>query len=751
MLKVLKYLKKTWISVIVIVALLCVQAAADLALPDYTSKIVNIGIQQGGIDTAIPEAISKDEMDNLLIFTNDDSKILDCYKLVSKDTVSNDEYNNYLKEYPALENEEVYVLNKLNKDQKNNLEEMLKKPLVQVYLMQNDQMQEKIKESLFANVPGPQKEAMKDMELMDILKTMPEENLEKITSNINEQIDNMQGTIVDQAAISSVKEEYKKLNMDIDKIQNKYIVFAGLQMLGIAFISMVSAITIMLFSARVAAKLGNTLRDKVFKKVLSFSTKEFNEFSTASLITRSTNDIQQIQMLITMLFRVVVYAPIIGIGGFIRVLTNSDTSMAWIIGLAILCIIGIVGTLFLLTMPKFKKLQDLVDKLNLVSREILTGLPVIRAFNTEKKEEKRFDGANKNLMKASIFVNRSMSMMMPLLMFIMNSITLLIVWVGGHNVDSGIMQVGDMMAFIQYTMQIVMSFLMISMISIMLPRAAVSAKRINEVIDTTPSIKDKDKTKDFDDDKKGLVEFKDVSFKYPDADSEILEDISFTAEPGKTTAIIGSTGSGKSTVVNLIPRFYDVTGGELLIDGVNIKDVSQRDLRSKIGFVPQKGMLFTGTIRSNIKYGNPSMSDEDMIKAATIAQATEFIESKPKKYDEEISQGGTNVSGGQRQRLSIARAIATDPEIFVFDDSFSALDLKTDSKLRAALKEKTENKTVIIIAQRISTILDADKIIVLEEGKIAGIGKHEELMKNCEIYKQIALSQLSKEELENGK
>lgn len=751
MLKVLKYLKKTWISVIVIVALLCVQAAADLALPDYTSKIVNIGIQQGGIDTAIPEAISKDEMDNLLMFTNDDSKILDCYKLVSKDTVSNDEYNNYLKEYTALENEEVYVLNKLNKDEKNNLEEMLKKPLVQVYLMQNDQMQEKIKEGLFANVPEPQKEAMKDMELIDILKTMPEENLEKITSNINEQIDNMQGTIVDQAAISSVKEEYKKLNMDIDKIQNKYIVFAGLQMLGIAFISMASAITIMLLSARVAAKLGNTLRDKVFKKVLSFSTKEFNEFSTASLITRSTNDIQQIQMLITMLFRVVVYAPIIGIGGFIRVLTNSDTSMAWIIGLAILCIIGIVGTLFLLTMPKFKKLQDLVDKLNLVSREILTGLPVIRAFNTEKKEEKRFDGANKNLMKASIFVNRSMSMMMPLLMFIMNSITLLIVWVGGHNVDSGIMQVGDMMAFIQYTMQIVMSFLMISMISIMLPRAAVSAKRINEVIDTTPSIKDKDKTKDFDDDKKGLVEFKDVSFKYPDADSEILEDISFTAEPGKTTAIIGSTGSGKSTVVNLIPRFYDVTGGELLIDGVNIKDVSQRDLRSKIGFVPQKGMLFTGTIRSNIKYGNPSMSDEDMIKAATIAQATEFIESKPKKYDEEISQGGTNVSGGQRQRLSIARAIATDPEIFVFDDSFSALDLKTDSKLRAALKEKTENKTVIIIAQRISTILDADKIIVLEEGKIAGIGKHEELMKNCEIYKQIALSQLSKEELENGK
>ncbi len=751
MLKILKYLRKTWVSVIVIVALLCVQAASDLALPDYTSKIVNTGIQQGGIETAIPEAISKNEMDNLLMFTDDDEKILNYYTLVSKNNVNNDEYSKYLKEYPVLQNEDIYVLNKLGKNEKSELEDSLKKPLVEVYLMQNEEMSVKIKDGLLENVPDSQKQAMKDMPLMDILKTMPKESLEKVISNIDEQIDKMQGTIVDQAAISSVKEEYKRLDVDVDKIQNRYIVFAGIQMLGISLVSMVSAVTIMLLSSRVAAKLGNTLRDKVFKKVLSFSTKEFNEFSTASLITRSTNDIQQIQMLITMLFRVVVYAPIIGIGGFIRVLTNSDTSMAWIIGLAILCIIGIVGTLFLLTMPKFKKLQDLVDKLNLVSREILTGLPVIRAFNTEKKEEKRFDDANKNLMKASIFVNRSMSMMMPLLMFIMNSITLLIVWVGGHNVDGGIMQVGDMMAFIQYTMQIVMSFLMISMISIMLPRAAVSARRINEVIDTIPSIKDKDKTKDFDDNKKGLVEFKDVSFKYPDADSEILEDISFTAEPGKTTAIIGSTGSGKSTIVNLIPRFYDVTGGELLIDGVNIKDVSQRDLRSKIGFVPQKGMLFTGTIKSNIKYGDPCMSDDDMIKAATIAQATEFIESKPKKYDEEISQGGTNVSGGQRQRLSIARAIATNPEIFVFDDSFSALDLKTDSKLRAALKEKTENKTVIIVAQRISTILDADKIIVLEEGKIAGIGRHEELMENCEIYKQIALSQLSKEELENGK
>ena len=520
-------------------------------------------------------------------------------------------------------------------------------------------------------------------------------------------------------------------------------------MLSVALISMISAISIMLLSARVAARLGKTLREKVFKKVLKFSTGELNKFSTASLITRSTNDIQQIQMLIAILFRVVVYAPIIGIGGFIKVLTTSDNSMAWIIGVAILAVLFIVITLFIVAMPRFRKLQELTDKLNLVSREILSGLQVIRAFNKEKKEEKRFDVANNDLMKTNIFVNRAMSMMMPLLMFVMNSIMVLIIWVGGHNVDQGIMQVGDMMAFIQYTMQIVMAFLMISMISIMLPRASVSAKRINEVLETESSIKDKpeNELKKFDENKKGLVEFKDVSFRYPDADTEILEDITFTAEPGKTTAIIGSTGSGKSTIVNLIPRFYDVTGGELLIDGVNVKDVSQKDLRDIIGFVPQKGLLFSGTIESNIKYSDDSMSDEKMYEAARIAQATEFIETKEKKYQDPIAQGGENVSGGQKQRLSIARAIAKDPEIFVFDDSFSALDLKTDAALREALKEKTQDKTVIIVAQRISTILNADQIIVLEEGKVVGIGTHEELIKNNETYRQIALSQLSEEEL----
>ena len=702
MLKVLKNLKNSWTSVLIIVILLCVQAATDLALPDYTSKIVNVGIQYGGIEEAAPEVISKEDMENILFFTDKDEQILENYELVEDDPTAYQEklINKYLgKEYDTKENK-IYVLKELEEEQLDNLVGLIAEPLVEY--------------------------------------------------SVGGAVSQMSDSIKEQAAISAVKQVYINLGVDTDKLQNDYILMSGLQMLGIALISMICAVTIMLCSSRVAAKLGKTLRDKVFKKVLSFSTAELREFSTASLITRSTNDIQQIQQLIAILFRVVIYAPIIGIGGFVKVLTSSDYSMAWIIGVAIVAILFVVGILFIVAMPRFRKLQDLIDKLNQVSREILTGLPVIRAFNKEKKEEERFDKSNKDLMKTNVFVNRAMSMMMPLLMFIMSSITVLIVWVGAHNVDSGTLQVGDMMAFIQYTMQIVMAFLMISMISIMLPRAAVSARRINEVIDTEPSIKDKEETKKFDPNKKGLVEFKNVSFRYPDADTEILEDINFTAEPGKTTALIGSTGSGKSTVVNLIPRFYDVTGGELWVDGVNVKDVSQKDLRDIIGFVPQKGILLSGTIESNIKYADDSMSDEQMKKAAEIAQATEFIDGKPEKYQDPIAQGGSNVSGGQKQRLSIARAIAKDPEIFIFDDSFSALDFKTDSKLREALAEKTENKTVIIVAQRISTILNADKIIVLEEGKIVGEGTHEELMQNNETYRQIALSQLSEEEL-NGK
>ncbi len=750
MLKVLRNLKKSWLAVIIIVILLCIQATTDLALPDYTSKIVNEGIQSGGIVKTLPEIISKKDMDTMLIFTDKDDEILSNYNLLSENKSNYDEkiLNKYFgNDYQAEENT-LYILNDISKEKEDELSKIVINPLMEMTTITNEETAGKIKGKLLENIPQSQRPYIENMDLVEIIKLMPKEQKDLLLGEFTKQIDEMSDSIKEQAVVTSIKQVYKNAGADTDKIQNDYIFKTGMQMLGIALVTMICAVSIMLLSSRVAAKLGKTLRDKVFKKVISFSNEELNKFSTASLITRSTNDIQQIQQLITLLFRVVVYAPIIGVGGFVKVLTSTDNSMAWIIGIAIIAILFIVGTLFIIAMPKFKKLQDLIDKLNEVSREILTGIPVIRAFNKEKKEEARFEVANKDLMKTNIFVNRAMSMMMPLLMLIMNSIMILIVWVGGHNVDQGVMQVGDMMAFIQYTMQIVMAFLMISMISIMLPRAAVSARRINEVIDCVPSIQDKKELKKFDPNKKGLVEFKNVSFRYPDADTEILEDINFTAEPGKTTAIIGSTGSGKSTVVNLIPRFYDVTGGELLIDGVNVKDVSQKDLRDIIGFVPQKGILFSGTIESNIKYSDENMSDEQMVKAAKIAQATEFIEAKENEYKDPIAQGGSNVSGGQKQRLSIARAIAKDPEIFVFDDSFSALDFKTDSKLREALAKNTENKTVIIVAQRISTILNADKIIVLEEGKMVGVGTHEELMKNNETYRQIALSQLSQDELD---
>ena len=734
MFKILKNLKQSWLSVLTIVTLLCVQAAVDLELPNYTSKIVNTGIQAGGIEYAVPETISQKDMDAILLFSNDDDKILENY--TTEDTDGN------------------YVIKDLKESEKEDLEQIMTKPIIISRTVQKEEMANKIKEQILSNMPEQQKEVMQNMPIIDILKTMPEEQLNKMLSESTKQIDDMQDSIKSQAAVACVKEIYKDAGVDTDKLQMNYIIVAGLKMLVLAAISMASGITIMMLSSRVGAKMAKTLREKIFNKVLKFSTKELREFSTASLITRSTNDVQQIQQLLAMLFRTVVYAPIIGIGGVIKVIHQSNTSMAWIIGAAVITILLVVAILFAVAMPKFKKLQDLIDKLNGVAREILTGKSVIRAFNTEEREEKRFDSANTDLTKANIFVNRTMSVMMPMLMLIMNGVSILIIWVGGHNIDNGVMQVGDMLAFIQYAMQIVMSFLMISMISIMLPRASVSANRITEILETEPSVKDKETTKKLDPSKKGLVEFKNVSFRYPDADTEILEDINFTAESGKTTAIIGSTGSGKSTVVNLIPRFYDVTGGELLVDGVNVKDLSQKELREVIGFVPQKGVLFSGTIESNIKYSDESMSDEKMIEAAEIAQATEFIDGKDEKYKSEIAQGGSNVSGGQKQRLSIARAVAKDPEIFVFDDSFSALDFKTDAALREALAQRTNNKTNIIVAQRISTILNADKIIVLDDGKIVAQGTHEELLENNETYREIALSQLSEEELnkkEGGK
>ena len=748
MLKVLKNLKQSWISVIVIVLLLCVQAAVDLELPNYTSRMVNNGIQSGGIEYVAPNVISKTDMENIISYTEDSNEILEDYTLVGAEELTQKQEKT-LKKYTDnnYNNNEIYVIKDLSKEQRQAVSKKMTKPIIIYEMLQSEENAQPIKEQIISNIPEEQRQIFESRTLLEILQLMPKEQLKQVTDGISTKIDEMQDTIQEQAGIEYTKKLYKNVGVNTDDIQMDYITLTGLKMLALAFISMASGITIMMFSARVGARLARTLREKVFNKVLTFTNKELREFSTASLITRSTNDVQQIQQLMAMLFRTVVYAPIIGIGGILKVLSQSNSSMAWIIGLAVITILVVVGGLFAITMPKFKKLQDLVDKLNKVSREILTGLPVIRAFNTEKKEEKRFENANKDLMGANIFVNRAMSIMMPMLMLIMNGVSILIIWVGGHNIDNGVMQVGDMLAFIQYAMQIVMSFLMISMISIMLPRASVSANRIMEIIETDPAIKDKKETKKPDPTKKGLVEFKNVSFRYPDADTELLEDINFTAEAGKTTAIIGSTGSGKSTVVNLIPRFYDVTGGELLVDGVNVKDLEQKELRNLIGFVPQKGILFSGTIESNIKYANENISDETMIKSAQIAQAEEFIEDKKDKYNSEIAQGGNNVSGGQKQRLSIARAIAKDPEIFVFDDSFSALDFKTDATLREALAKNTKNKTSIIVAQRISTILNADKIIVLEDGKIVGQGTHKELMKDNEAYRQIALSQLSEEEL----
>lgn len=599
-------------------------------------------------------------------------------------------------------------------------------------------------DAMFASLP---KEMLsEDMTVFDVLGMMPEEQRAQMVTQIGEKVDEMPETMLEQAATIYLKEAYKNLGMDTDKIQTGYMLRTGGKMLALAAGGMIVSMIVGFLASKVGASTGRDLRGKVFRKVVEFSNGEFDKFSTASLITRSTNDIQQIQILTVMILRMVLYAPIMGMGGVFKVF-HTNVSMSWIIGLAVVLIAMVVMVLFVVAMPKFKILQNLVDRLNLVTREILTGLPVIRAFSTEKHEEERFDQANKDLTKTNLFVNRAMTFMMPTMMLIMNAISILIVWVGANGINDGQMQVGDMMAFIQYTMQIIMAFLMICMISIMLPRAAVSATRVDEVLTSTTLINDPKQPKHLKEGK-GMVEFNHVSFRYPGAEEDVLHDISFTAKPGETTAIIGSTGSGKSTMVNLIPRFYDVTEGKITIDGEDIRNVTQHELRDQLGYVPQKGVLFSGTIASNILYGNPDGSEETMMEAAKVAQAAEFIEEKPKCYDSRISQGGGNVSGGQKQRLSIARAIAKDPKIFIFDDSFSALDYKTDVTLRKALKEHTVNSTVIIVAQRISTILHADQIIVLDEGKIAGIGTHKELLKNCDVYYQIAASQLSEKELE---
>lgn len=686
MFKVLKYLKESKAAVAAIIVLLILQAYCDLALPQFTADIVDVGIGQGGIENAAPEWMREETLENIFLYLDEEGKIL-------------------VRESYQKTSEGIYELNVKDEETVNRLNEVLEIPMAMLMLSSSEGME----------------------------------------------LDTLSGSMISQTAIQAVKSEYEAMGINIASVQTRYLLGKGGMMLGLSVLMMAASILAGLLAARTSAGIGMNLRRKVFHKVVSFSDTEMDKFSTASLITRSTNDIQQIQMVSVMLLRMVLYAPIVGIGGVMKVV-NTRTGMGWIIAVAVLAIVLLVLTLMSIAMPKFKIMQALVDKLNLVSREILTGIPVIRAFSREKFEEERFDRANKELMKTQLFTNRVMTFMMPVMMMIMNGITVMIVWFGAMGVDAGRLQVGDMLAFITYTMQIVMAFLMITMISIMLPRAGVAAERIEEVLHMEASIHDKETTRDESlKDAKGTVCFENVSFRYPGADENALEGIDFTANSGETTAIIGSTGCGKSTLIRLIPRFYDVTEGRITVDGIDIRDLSQHKLHDMLGYVPQKGILFSGDIASNIKFGGDFIKDEDMEEAAEIAQAMEFIESRPKGFGSEIAQGGTNVSGGQKQRLSIARAIAKHPKICLFDDSFSALDYKTDVVVRKALNEKLSDATVIIVAQRISTILHADKIIVLDEGKIAGMGRHEELLESCGAYQEIARSQLSEAELKGGR
>ena len=736
--KLFQFLKPYAPRVLLILCVLVVQAYCDLSLPTYTSNIVNVGIQQSGIDEEIPENISEEEMNRLLLFVSEDDRqdIQDAYEK-SSESFDYDGEVLTLKDSVKSDNEKLDALT-----------EEMKLPMMLTAGFENGsdttkQMEGQLKEQM-SQVPGIEK-----MSVFDIFGMMDDTQRAAIVDKITEQMDKMPDSILDQAAISYVKSTYEQIGLDTGHMSTVYILKTGAKMLGLAALGMAASILACLMASRVGAKVGRGLRRDTFRKVIGFSNAEFDKFSTASLITRSTNDIQQIQFLTVMILRIVLYAPVMAIGGILKV-SKTNVDMFWIIGLAVLLIVMVVAVLFIVVMPKFKIVQNMVDKLNLVSREILTGLPVIRAFHTEKHEEERFDKANKDLTKLNLFVNRAMTFMMPTMMLVMNGITVLIVWVGGHSINDGAMQVGDMMAFIQYAMQIIMSFLMICMISVMLPRAAVSAERVDEVLKSETKIHDPKEPKILPKNGKGEVAFEHVSFHYPGAEEDVLHDITFTAKPGETTAFIGSTGCGKSTLVNLIPRFYDVTEGKITIDGQDVRDLTQHELREKLGYVPQKGVLFSGNIASNIMFGNPAGSEQEMTEAAQIAQAVEFIDTKPERYKSPISQGGANVSGGQKQRLSIARAIAKHPDVYIFDDSFSALDYKTDTVLRSALKEKTTDSVVLIVAQRISTILHAEQIIVLDDGKIVGKGTHEELLKTCDAYYQIAASQLSESELKEA-
>ena len=718
MIKLAKYLKSSAGFVLLIFVMLFLQAYCDLSLPDYTSRIINVGIQQRGIEDGVPEKLRAETADKLLLFMDEDQAVL-----------FRDSY----------EQDDVWELkDSVKEDERTALAGALGTAEM-AYMAFSDGGEA-------AEAVETQMQLPEGVSVLEALSQAPEAVLKQVTEQVASQTEGMSDTMLNQSAVLFVQQEYEAMGEDLDQLQISYLLRVGGAMILLALLGMAASVSTTFFAARVAAKVAHDLRNDVYRKVIGFTSAEFNKFSTASLITRSTNDVQQIQMLLAMGFRMLLYAPILGIGGVLKVV-QTDVSMSWIIALAVAAILVVILVLFKVAMPRFTKLQTLIDRLNLVTREMLTGIMVTRAFNTEKHEEERFENANRDLTKTNLFVNRCMTFMMPIMMLVMNGASVLIVYNGSYAVDNGSMQVGDMMAFIQYAMQIIMALLMITMMSVMIPRANVAANRIHEVLKTEPMIHDPENPVSPEESVKGEVEFDHVSFAYPGADERVLEDISFKAKKGQTIAFIGSTGCGKSTLINLIPRFYDVTEGAVRVDGVDVRDMAKQDLCSRLGYVPQKSVLFSGTIDSNIRYGRMNASSEEVEKAAQIAQAADFIEEKDEKYDSPIAQGGSNVSGGQKQRLSIARAIAKKPEILIFDDSFSALDYKTDVAVRRAIKQATGDTTTLIVAQRISTIIHADQIIVLDEGRIAGKGTHEELMKSCEVYQQIAKSQLSEEEL----
>jgi ATP-binding cassette subfamily B multidrug efflux pump len=739
MTKLIKYLRPYVWWIIAIFALLFGQAMADLSLPAYMSEIVNVGIQQNGIQNAAPTVLRASEFNRLALFMNeaDKTEVNADYVLLDKASLSPDVYDTQVRKYPLLATSPIYLLNDGDAAEIGRLGQIFMRTMPVVA---------GIEQNGLASLPGAGLQVPPGTDPFAVISQLSPAQMAQVLALISDQASAIPASTFKQYSIAYIAAEYKTIGVDLGGLRTSFMWHIGLIMLGLTMAGAAASVTVGFISARIAAGLGRDLRRRQFERVERFSAAEFDKFSTASLITRSTNDITQIQMLMVMLFRFVFYAPILGVGGIIKVL-SLDRSMLWIIAVAVAVLLMLIGSMFMIAIPKFRSMQNLVDKLNLVTREFVSGLMVIRAFNTQKSAESKFDKANVDLTGVSLFVNRVMVFLMPAMMLIMNGVMILIIWVGAHQVDIGAMQVGDMLAAMQYAMQIIFAFLMISFVFIMLPRASVSAVRVSEVLDTQPLINDPLKAESFRSDLKGVVEFQDASFRYPGAEEDVLKHISFTAKAGQTTAIIGSTGSGKSTLVNMIMRFYDVCEGKVLLDGVDVRNVTQHDLRDKIGYVPQQSMLFSGTIESNIKYGNEKASQSELEKFANIAQATEFIASSEKGYATAVAQGGTNLSGGQKQRLSIARALAKRPEIFIFDDSFSALDFTTDAALRRALKQETEQATVLIITQRIGPIMGADQIIVLEDGSIAGIGTHQQLMRDSQVYREIALSQLSREEL----